>query len=369
MLYVLTGATGALGGELLLRLVAQGQHVLPLARPSKTHSAATRVADIIGTYIPVLVGDVTRARCGVSADDIDALRGTDVAVIHVAASVKFEEAQRQNILKTNVEGTRNALAFAEAIDATAFHYVSTAYVAGDAPFFSEDMLDAKQRFRNPYEESKAHAEQIVRTFARRARMPYAIYRPSIITGNASDGKTRTFDGYYGFWYPFFRTKMRYCPDGWWSPRLRIPCGDSTLNLVPSDWVSEAITRLVRAGAKDCTYQLAHPDPPLVREVIKWSLAHLRIRSGTKGVLIGQPDTRERSRRDVALQRGLMTQIKRYEPYITHEAHFAPSQRAPRILGDFAPPPIDQKLLGRLLEYAVDCWSKREVAALAPSAAE
>src|SRR5919108_701738 len=68
-------------------------------------------------------------------------------------------------------------------------------VAGDLDgTFSEDDLELGQGFRNSYERSKFEAEQLVREHA--DRLPVQIFRPSIIVGESNSGWTATFNVLY-----------------------------------------------------------------------------------------------------------------------------------------------------------------------------
>src|SRR5204863_5985469 len=101
--------------------------------------------------------------------------------------------------RTNVEGTRRVLEFAERCHERGglrrLCYISTAYVAGEhSGPFSEDDLDVGQRFRNPYEQSKFEAERLVTRWP--SRMPITVVRPSIIVGESDSGWTASFNVLY-----------------------------------------------------------------------------------------------------------------------------------------------------------------------------
>jgi long-chain acyl-CoA synthetase len=113
-----------------------------------------------------------------------------------------------------------------------FVYVGTAYVAGERTgLVREDELDAGQRFRNSYEQSKFEAEQLVR--AQRDDLPITILRPSIIVGDSRTGETSSF-------------KMLYWPLKMYARRIwRTAPGyrDAIIDIVPVDFVASAISRL------------------------------------------------------------------------------------------------------------------------------
>src|SRR5262249_12362264 len=162
--------------------------------------------------------------------------------------------------KVNVDGTRNVLAFLTGAPRfQRLHYVSTAYVSGTATgVFREGDLDVGQGFKNYYEETKYLAEvEVVRS-----GITASIYRPSIVVGDSGTGETGKFDGPY-----FTLTVMEKMP----SPGvfLRIGSGKNPANLVPVDFVVEALARLStqpEAGAR--TYHLTDPEPLAVTEVVR-----------------------------------------------------------------------------------------------------
>ena len=161
-------------------------------------------------------------------------------------------------LKVNVDGTRNVVRFlAECPRLERLHYVSTCYVSGTATgVFHETDLDVGQSFKNHYEETKFMAEVEVA----RSGLPLTIYRPSIVVGDSRTGETGKFDGPY-----FTISAMEKVP----SPGLflRIGSGRNPANVVPVDFVTEAIARLsVSPVSRGRTYHLADPQPLSTFEV-------------------------------------------------------------------------------------------------------
>ena len=123
-------------------------------------------------------------------------RVTDI--VHSAASVSFTLSLERS-REINVEGTRRMLELAELCrergQLRRYAHISTAYVAGThRGEFSEEQLDVGQDFRNPYEQSKFEAEQLVRTHDH--LLPIQIFRPSIVVGERSTGWTASFNVLY-----------------------------------------------------------------------------------------------------------------------------------------------------------------------------
>ena len=211
---LITGATGFVGGELLVKLLAQpGRHVVCPIRASSDDAALERGRDrlqeLLGTEAVHLSHRVTWIRADIEEPHLGwgPMRWHDVAsttveVFHCAASVSFDlpldEAHR-----INVGGTQHV--FELATDAAArhdrfrrFHHVSTAYVAGiHDGRVGPDFLpaDRSRNFRNTYERTKARAERFLRSEAT-SRVPVSIHRPSIIAGDRATGRTTNWNVLY-----------------------------------------------------------------------------------------------------------------------------------------------------------------------------
>jgi len=212
---VITGATGFVGGELLVTLLAAtNRHLICPIRANSDEAAADRGAKRLSELttaakaaelshrVEWIRGDIEESQLGWSD-----MRWHDVAmrtdeIFHCAASVSFdlplEQAQR-----INVDGTKHVFALAQAAGARhkrfrRFHHVSTAYVAGkakgrvDADYLPEDKAS---EFRNTYERTKARAERFLRSEAS-APVPVSIHRPSIIAGNSQTGETTNWNVLY-----------------------------------------------------------------------------------------------------------------------------------------------------------------------------
>ncbi|HYB22620.1 MAG TPA: SDR family oxidoreductase, partial [Solirubrobacteraceae bacterium] len=195
----MTGATGFVGMELLIRYLERTDRVVyALVRGKDDDEAQARMRHTLldlfgpghpyGERVVAVRGDVTRAGLGV-AGGLDWLAERIGEVVHGAASVSFE-LPAQTARAINVDGTRRVLEFAERCHARGslqrVAYVSTAYVAGGhAGCFSEDDLDVGQPLRNTYEQSKFEAECLIARS--RGQLPITIFRPSIIVGERASG--------------------------------------------------------------------------------------------------------------------------------------------------------------------------------------
>ena len=156
-------------------------------------------------------------------------------VYHVAACTSFGQTLEQARL-TNVLGTEHVIEFARAVHTAGYpirlHHISTAYVSGTRTgFLREDELEEGQEFFNYYEWSKFEAERAVRSAS--LDLPITVYRPGIVVGDASTGRTTKFHGIYQVmkWIHFGLTES-------------LPCEpDFPIDLSPVDYVCRAIVQL------------------------------------------------------------------------------------------------------------------------------
>jgi thioester reductase-like protein len=262
-----TGFPGFIGARLLPRLLElqPGARYHLLVQERFLPQARKSIAEIERSHpnvhgrMQTVVGDITAPHLGLEAAAARKLHHSLTAAYHLAAvydlAVKREVAHR-----INVDGTRNVLQFlAESPKLKRLHYVSTCYVSGRAPgTFRENDLDVGQSFRNHYEETKFLAEVDVV----RSGLPATTYRPGIVVGDSRTGETGKFDGPY-----FTLAAMNRLP----SPGVfvRIGSGRSPANMVPVDFVVEALARLSSTEkSRGQTYQLTDPSPLSVFEVGK-----------------------------------------------------------------------------------------------------
>ncbi len=244
---LLTGATGFLG-QWTLRTLAERlptARVIALVRPSRTESAADRLATVVRKALgpdrasaalermEAVAADLSAPRCGLTEQQFDNIATRVTRIIHGAASVRFDE-PLPIARQINVEGTRRVLELARsAKNLRSMAHVGTAFVAGDRSGLArEDELEAGQGFRNTYEQSKCEAERLVRDAQR--ELPIVILRPSIVVGDSETGVTTSFKTLY---WP-----LKIYARGLWRTVPGYP--DSVIDVVPVDFVARATVEMM-----------------------------------------------------------------------------------------------------------------------------
>lgn len=143
-----TGGTGFVGANLIRLLLAEGIAVRSLAR---SHSSLTNLQKL---DVEIVNGDLTDPNVW------QAIQGCEV-MFHVAAHYSLWQADRAELYRCNVEGTRNILAAAQRAGVERTVYTSSVAAIGVSPsgIADEAYQSPPEKLIGAYKQSKYWAEQ------------------------------------------------------------------------------------------------------------------------------------------------------------------------------------------------------------------
>lgn len=262
MSYFVTGGSGFIGRRLIRKLLEREGtiHVLMLESELGNMDSLRAFWGPAGARVVPVVGNLAEPMLGIAAATRKKLKGKIAHCFHLAAIYDMN-ADLEVQLKVNVEGTRQAVRFAEAIEAGCFHQVSSIASAGTYDgIFREDMFEQATGLEHPYFRTKHDSEGIVR---RECKVPWRIYRPGMVVGDSRSGEIEKIDGPYYFFKLI--QKLRKALPGW-MPLVGIEGG--RINLVPVDWLVAAMDHIAHAPGEDgLCFHLTDPHPLRIGEVL------------------------------------------------------------------------------------------------------
>lgn len=178
---LLTGATGALGRELLPELLSRPQ-------VERIYVLVRRAPRQLPDRVVPIFGDIRAPRTLAMSSSQEHLVRTNVTtIVHGAADTRFD-APYAEAYATNVTGTENLLQFASTCDRLdSFVHLSTLCAAGKRTGrLREIPLENKHGFVNHYEATKSAAEFVVHRH--QPALPVSIFRLSTVIGHEATGE-------------------------------------------------------------------------------------------------------------------------------------------------------------------------------------
>ncbi len=263
MNYFITGASGFIGRRLVEKLLQRQDstvYYLLLERELPlVETLRQRWGEHAERTVPI-IGDLTQPGLGVSESDLARLKGRVDHLFHLAAIYDFK-ASAEIQEKVNIQGTRNMLAFAEAVEAGCVHLTSSIAAAGlYEGVFREDMFEEAEELDNPYYRTKHESEGIVR---RECARPWRVYRPGIVVGDSRTGEMDKIDGPYYFFKLIQKVRNLLPP---WMPMIGLEGG--RLNLVPVNFVVDAMEYIAhQPGLDGQCFHLVDPKPHRVGDIL------------------------------------------------------------------------------------------------------
>jgi dihydroflavonol-4-reductase len=173
MTALVTGATGFVGSAVARKLLNRGESVRVMARESSDKS------NLDGLDVEIVTGDLTD-KASLKA----ACLGCD-RLYHVAADYRLWTLDPAEMLKANVEGSRDIILSAAEAGVTRMVYCSSVAVLGtdpEPPHGTEDTPVTYANMIGPYKQSKFLAEEAVREIIKNQNLYVVIVNPSTPIG-------------------------------------------------------------------------------------------------------------------------------------------------------------------------------------------
>ncbi|NET16206.1 MAG: AMP-binding protein [Okeania sp. SIO1H6] len=271
---LLTGVTGFVGADLLIRLLQKtSANVYCLIRATDADSAKQKLQRKLESYllwdetfssriIPV-VGDFSSKFFGLSTDKFKHLANQIDVIYHSGAFVNH--IYPYTALKTtNVLGTQEVLKLASENHVKPVHFISTLGVLSlssnyeNGIILESDFLTDTPKNKSGYQQSKWVAEKLVMA-ARERGLPTSIYRLPMITANTQTGASNINDRVCRMITACLQLGM-----------IPILENEAVDNWIPVNEINQAIVHL--SQQQEClgkAFHLLNPQPISINNVFNW----------------------------------------------------------------------------------------------------
>jgi nucleoside-diphosphate-sugar epimerase len=372
----LTGGTGFLGSHIGAELLRRGHDVFFLVRPGKKTSAENRLEQILKWHginrncrdkaVPV-EGALEYQDLGIQSGMRRLCQNKIEQIIHCASDTSFSARKSKQVWKANVDSLKNLIDFTAEIGCRRFIHFSTAYAAGRTEGSCREEPVNTQHFFNVYEESKAAAENYLRSQCRALGIELVIIRPSIVYGDSRTGRTLRFNALY---YPvktalllkkIYREDIlkhggkkaaaagvKLKKDGTVRLPLRIEVADSSgINMIPIDFMVKAFFAVAAEHSANGIHHIVSPKPTQIKDIIRYASAQFKlegIRACTAEKFTSEPQN--------MLEKLYERYLDAYLPYMQDSRIFLMEKTAPILdKRGIACPLFNETIFRRCMNYA------------------
>lgn len=178
MKYLVTGANGFVGSNLVKSLLEAGHEVRGLVRES------SNTVNLEGLDVDLVIGDIRNEN-----EMKDVIRGVDGA-FHTAGLYSFWASNYRDFYEINVEGTRNVLLAAEESDLDRVVFTSTASLLAHSDG-NRGLPESADNLPSDYKISKYFAEREVLELEAESDMDIMVASPTVPVGPGDYGPTPT----------------------------------------------------------------------------------------------------------------------------------------------------------------------------------
>jgi len=379
--YLLTGATGFLGSHIMAGLLLKGKSVVIIGRSSAELPLKERIRKLLRWFgIEHLEGflefhetDFLKKNLGLGNDEYEHLCIERLPIIHCASDTSFAEKNRERVMKSNVGSLTEILNFACRSKTRCFHFISTAFAAGTGTTEYHETPVNSANFTNVYEESKAHAENIITVRCIENEVPYTIIRPSIVYGDSVNGRSLKFNALY---VPVRATLVirdiylvdvrknngqkaaeygvHLDIDGTLHLPMKIFIPDKgKINLIPVDYFTKTVLSIIEKPISGTFYHITSNNPENMERLAAYTQRLLNI-TGIE-VVIGTPGSDETRNAPEELFDHL---IKPYMPYISDKRIFK-RENTDRVTCSAYPPDLSYEIFEKCMAFAISAdWGKK-----------